>query len=425
MTKVNRPDRAHWTIAPIRWRLGRQVRRAAALALAATLAVPALPLSDAQAQAPRKQAAATKPDPARRAKLLSGVRSWAYQLQNLDLGAAERAPFDVLVMDYSRNGSHDARYTPAEIRRLKRKPDGSRRLVLAYLSVGEAEDYRFYWNERWIETATPDSPATPTTPADPAPTAAAPGSPPAAVPPVAAATPPIAAVPPTAPQPGPQTPPLKPDRWLSPLAPPWLGDENEHWSGNFQVKYWEPEWQALLFGAPGAYLDRILAQGFDGIYLDRVDAYYEFEDQRPSAAADMVALVQKLAAHARRLVPDALVVAQNGEELLLVPPFLEAIDAIAKEDLFYGSPAEGQPNSPGQIANSLRWLSNATRAGRRVLVVEYLDDPAAMSTARTALEREGFVPYFAPRSLDALRLPVAAPGSATGGPAKGDSQKRR
>ena len=46
-------------------------------------------------------------------------------------------------------------FTPADLAKMKRKPDGSRRYVLAYISIGEAETYRYYWNERgW-----PDAPA--------------------------------------------------------------------------------------------------------------------------------------------------------------------------------------------------------------------------------------------------------------------------
>ena len=38
---------------------------------------------------------------------------------------------------------------------MQRKPDGSRRLVFGYLSVGEAEDYRWYWPRAWTDDAEP------------------------------------------------------------------------------------------------------------------------------------------------------------------------------------------------------------------------------------------------------------------------------
>ncbi|MEI6083683.1 MAG: endo alpha-1,4 polygalactosaminidase [Verrucomicrobiota bacterium] len=46
-----------------------------------------------------------------------------------------------------------------------------------------------------------------------------------------------------------------------------------NWKGNYYVRYWQPEWQALIF----AYLDKIIAQGFDGVYLHLVDSYEIYE----------------------------------------------------------------------------------------------------------------------------------------------------
>jgi len=43
-------------------------------------------------------------------------------------------------------------FTEEEIQQLKQKKNGNERLVIAYMSIGEAEDYRFYWNECWNST---------------------------------------------------------------------------------------------------------------------------------------------------------------------------------------------------------------------------------------------------------------------------------
>lgn len=321
---------------------------------------------------------------------LATVRSWAYQLQSIDLDALARSPFDLLVIDYSLSGEDRRRLTPAEVRRLQRRPDGRRRIVLAYMSIGEAEDYRFYWSKDWLESAEAASGAP----------KAAPPQPPRSDETESDASPPT-------------------ERWLSASAPPWLHAENEQWSGNFLVHFWDRAWQDVIFGKPASYLARIMDAGFDGVYLDRVDAYYEFQDERPQAGAEMVDFVVRLSAFAKSARPGFLVVAQNGEELLVNPAYLAAIDAIAKEDLLFGSPDEGAPNSPAQIANSLTWLGSASRAGRRVLVVEYLDDTQLIAEASAELERLGFVAYFAPRLLDRLVLPATqAPPAARRGPAR-------
>ncbi len=77
------------------------------------------------------------------------VGSFAYQLQNLDLEQAGSSPFDLLVIDVSLHGDEVSRLNAEQLRGLQRKPDGSRRLLLAYLSIGEAEDYRGYWKPGW------------------------------------------------------------------------------------------------------------------------------------------------------------------------------------------------------------------------------------------------------------------------------------
>ena len=50
-----------------------------------------------------------------------------------------------MVIDYS---GEDGPFSPAQVERMKQKPDGSRRLVLSYMSIGEAETYRWYWSQR-------------------------------------------------------------------------------------------------------------------------------------------------------------------------------------------------------------------------------------------------------------------------------------
>jgi cysteinyl-tRNA synthetase len=118
--------------------------------------------------------------------------------------------------------------------------------------------------------------------------------------------------------------------------PVWLDKENRRWVGNFLVQFWHPEWQQLIFGSPDSYLDRIVAQGFDGVYLDRADAFFQWRKVQPTAASDMATFIARLADHARKENPEFLVVMQNAEELLEEAPVISTIDGIAKEDLLYG-----------------------------------------------------------------------------------------
>ncbi len=54
--------------------------------------------------------------------------------------------YDLLIIDAYYG---DAPLTKQEVKALQKKPQGGRRLVAAYMSVGEAADYRPYWQAGW------------------------------------------------------------------------------------------------------------------------------------------------------------------------------------------------------------------------------------------------------------------------------------
>lgn len=134
-----------------------------------------------------------------------------YATRELFLKALANTDYDIILIDAFYNDG--TRFTPKDIKELKKKKNGAPRLVIAYMSIGEAETYRYYWKESWYAK-----------------------------------------------------------------KPTWLDKENPHWKGNFKVKYWHKDWQKIIYGTKKSYLDRIIAQGFDGAYLDIVDAFYHFEE---------------------------------------------------------------------------------------------------------------------------------------------------
>ena len=318
--------------------------------------------------------------PAIRSEALAEVRSWGYQLQRLDLAEAARSRHDLLVIDETLDGRTPPNRRKAAITTLKRKPDGGRRIVLAYLSIGEAESYRPYWQREWVAAAAPapvslkpaDVPSLGTSPLT-----AGPSKNPGAV--------------------------IRPPMLPTSQAPAWLGQENPEWRGNFAVRFWDPEWQAVLTGSETAALDRLMAAGFDGVYLDRADVYTQWTREIPDARSRMVDLVTRLSAYAKGRDRDFLIALQNAEEMLGNRKVRSALDLIAKEDLLFGIAADGQPNSSGDISASVGYLKKAQRDGLPILVVEYLDAGPDKSAAQRTLDGHGFISYFAPRRLDSLR----------------------
>ncbi len=76
------------------------------------------------------------------------VKDFAYQLQNVNLKALARSKFDLAVIDYSADGSDAKRYGAKQIHAVQQGSTPSKR-VLAYMSIGEAENYRWYWRAKW------------------------------------------------------------------------------------------------------------------------------------------------------------------------------------------------------------------------------------------------------------------------------------
>jgi cysteinyl-tRNA synthetase len=287
-----------------------------------------------QAQTPASVAAS--PPPA-----LRTAKSWGYQLQNVDPDVIATAPYDMLVVDYSRDGSEAL--TAEDVAKLKVKPDGSRRIVLSYLSIGEAETYRYYWKWYW-------------------------------------------------------------GWFFGWLAPSWLDKQNTEWRGNYGVRYWQPDWQKIIYSGQNSYLERIIKAGFDGVYLDKVDEFETLAKQNPNARADMIAFVKALAERARALKPGFFIVPQNGEGLLAEAAYRVVIDGLGKEDLLFGETKDKQRNSAESIRENVARLKLLTAERKPVFVVEYLDAPQEIERARKQLEGYGFIPYFADRALDGMRI---------------------
>jgi len=289
---------------------------------------------------------------------LSGIRSFLYQLVNLDIAQVGATAFDLIITDYSSDGSESGEFTKNQIQSLKQGPGGEK-TILSYFSIGEAENYRFYWHASW-NTGNPS----------------------------------------------------------------WLGPENPDWQGNYKVRYWDPGWQAIVF----AYLDRILGAGFDGVYLDIIDAYEYWQDRgRTGAAREMADLVAAIAGRGRAADPDFLVFVQNAAELGgLFPEYLEVVDGIGQEDLYFGYDSDGIA-TPAKVTEEMESHLNLFRnAGRTVLTIDYPfsnseDVPHFEAVTRVKIDsayarstRNDYIPYCTVRNLNYLTVnPGHEPGVST------------
>lgn len=71
-----------------------------------------------------------------------------HKFKNIDeyFRALSGTDYDVLIIEPSVNGKF---FTKEQISKLKYKSTGERRLVISYFSIGESEDYRYYWKKSW------------------------------------------------------------------------------------------------------------------------------------------------------------------------------------------------------------------------------------------------------------------------------------
>ena len=89
-----------------------------------------------------------------RERSLSQVNDFLYQLQDIDLTAIGNTAYDLVIIDYSSDGSKAGEFSHEQLSALKNSTGGPK-IVLAYMSIGEAEDYRSYWQSEWDERRPP------------------------------------------------------------------------------------------------------------------------------------------------------------------------------------------------------------------------------------------------------------------------------
>lgn len=56
--------------------------------------------------------------------------------------------------------------------------------------------------------------------------------------------------------------------------PVWLKKRYEGYKDEYWVIFWNKNWQKIIYGNDESYTKKILNAGFDGTYLDNVEAYY-------------------------------------------------------------------------------------------------------------------------------------------------------
>ncbi|MDH6267972.1 uncharacterized protein (TIGR01370 family) [Rhizobium sp. SG_E_25_P2] len=307
------------------------------------------------------------------------VDNWGYQLQGrngqmLSVEALSRQPHDMLVIDATGDGTNATRFSRKDVSEIQDGPDG-RRLVASYIAIGEASDFRDYWDKDWTTTG-------------------------------------------------------KATGKLTSEAPDWLGPVNPNWPENRKVRYWDEDWQNTLFNdkRTGDF-DKIVKAGFDAAYLDIVDAYYfwgtevkksdrqQGDPKNDTQAADrMVDFIVSMTEHAREKNDDFFVIPQNGAWIIdalkdggkayrdEIADYYSVIGGIGIEDLYFRGGDKDENNAFRPDEDTIRILKRDFLAHDiPVYVTDYITGDKRIAKFEAAAAEDGFIPYAAPdRDLDRM-----------------------
>ncbi len=175
------------------------------------------------------------------------------------------------------------------------------------------------------------------------------------------------------------------------------------WPDEQYVKYWDERWWPVVAGR----VDQAITSGFDGAYLDMVLTYEEIPadaagTHRADLAQKMVDLIVRLSAYAKAQDPSFKVMPQNAPELHTRPGYLDAIDGLGVEELYFI--AMDRPCSYSWCAENRANTAAVAAAGKLVLTIDYADRQANIDSAYTQSMSAGFVPYVSAQTLNAVRL---------------------
>lgn len=328
---------------------------------------------------------------------LDQIRYWAYQIQKLDTGDAvdqlAASRYDMLVVDptVTTNLDFSATNMVQKLKESKAFDDAHRKLVIAYIDIGQAEEWRWYWHGHPVyeESNRPCSEIIPE---------------------------------------------------IQIWAPWVVACDPDGWAGNYPVAFWDPDWVEVVINGTqlgsnieevyfDSMLDEVIQDGFDGVYLDWVEAWEMAEVQDRAilegkdAGVEMLNFIRSIKNYGLLFNPSFVVIQQNSSELINKVGALQlqgAVDAIAQEGVWWDGDAtddewnntDGFDKPSGNVDYYLPRLRKYKNAGFPVFVCEYA--VAQAQDAYNKARNEGFIAYATRRPLSQLTgtppsFPVSVP----------------
>jgi len=275
------------------------------------------------------------------AQNLADIHAWAYQLENMNISEiANNSTFQMIVMDYSSDGSNDGKFSPQQIARIK----NSGKTVIAYISIGEAEDYRWYWKDSWK---------------------------------------------------------IHPPAWLGPENPNWEGNYKvRFWDPGWQNIVFTTIDTILVQGFDGIYCDIIDAYEY---WMEENPQQSMADSLMIQFLLDIRHHISQKTDRPFYVLPQngERIIEEKHVSDHLREAFWKAIDGIGVEDVF--CPGDKDENNAFQPDEErLAVLKKFLIHHKPVFSVEYLTDDSIIQQYLSAVGENHFIPYISTRPLNRL-----------------------
>jgi uncharacterized protein (TIGR01370 family) len=257
------------------------------------------------------------------------------QLQGVNYQTLSSTSFKVGIVD-----PDDAQLTNSQVSSIA----SSGKSLIAYLSIGEAEDYRSYWQSSWNSN---------------------------------------------------------PPSWVLGQNPDWPGSyEVKFWDPTWQKMVIDHATALAHAGYSGVMLDVV-----DSYSVSQVAAADGGIDH---ARADMMKFVESISAATKAINPDFKIIQNNALDLLSTNPddpssatnssYLAHIDGVVAESTFYNP--DSTPTTWG--AWNVQYLEHAVAAGKEVLAIDYPGSSSAQQSFIAKAIGDGFIPFVGTQNLDGI-----------------------
>ena len=300
---------------------------------------------------------------------LKDVKYWAYQINgsytDKEIKNIVDSKYDMVVLEPTRTSTDELNYDAAAmVSRIKdsKASDGKAgKLAIAYINIGEAESWRWYWQKI-------------------------------------------------------SNPVNKYDIVLAP--------DPDGWEDNYLTAFWKEKWKdIIIYGSETAKglkfksaIDQAITDGFDGIYLDWVEAYAEdkvikrAQKDGVEPKKEMIKFLSQIRTYTKERNKDFLVIQQNASSIVAQSnEAFDYIDAIAQEGVWFDGTAYDDWADPTacDIRNNsaltnyyLVNLKKFLKQGKPVFNIEYAEKYA--KNAYEISRKNGYIPYCTRRALSKL-----------------------